>query len=85
MDGSIILRRLAALMRSSFAQAAPARHFDGGVSAEQALRSYKWSYIRLAALHLSGRIIEVSGQRGGKFSTRARHFPGSKVLGPRYK
>ena len=24
----------------------------GGVSADQALRSYKWSYIRLAALHL---------------------------------
>ena len=24
----------------------------GGVSADKALRSYKWSYIRLAALHL---------------------------------
>jgi hypothetical protein len=34
---------------------------------------------------LVGRIIEVLGQRGGKFSSRARHFPTSKVLVPRYK
>ena len=46
------MRRLAALMRSCVMQTAPARYFDGGVSADQALRSYKWSYIRLAALHL---------------------------------
>ena len=52
MGGSIILGRLAALMRSCVIQTAPARYFDGGVSADQALRSYKWSYIRLAALHL---------------------------------
>ena len=52
MDGPIILRRLAALTRSCVTQAAPVRYFDGGVSADQALRSYKWSYIRLAALHL---------------------------------
>ena len=52
MDGYINLRRLAALMRSCVKQATPARYFDGGVSADQALRSYKWSYIRLAALNL---------------------------------
>ena len=52
MGGSIILGRLAALMRSCAIQAAPTRNLDGGVSADQALRSYKWSYIRLAALHL---------------------------------
>jgi len=52
MGGPIILRRLAALMRSCVIQSAPARDFDGGVSADHALRSYKWSYIRLAALHL---------------------------------
>jgi hypothetical protein len=52
MDGSIISRRLAALMRSCPIQAAPTRNLDGGVSADQPLRSYKWSYIRLAALHL---------------------------------
>ena len=51
MGGPIILRRLAALMRSCVMQTAPARYFDGGVSADQALRSYKWSYIRLAALN----------------------------------
>ena len=51
MDGPITLRRLAALMRSCAIQAAPARDFDGG-AADQALRSYKWSYIRLAALNL---------------------------------
>jgi hypothetical protein len=39
MDGSIILRRLAALMRSCVIQAAPARDFDGGVSADQALQN----------------------------------------------
>ena len=48
MGGYINLRRLAALMRSCVKQATPARYFDGGVSADQALRSYKWSYIRLA-------------------------------------
>ena len=48
MDGPINLRRLAALMRSCVKQATPVRYFDGGVSADQALRSYKWSYIRLA-------------------------------------
>ena len=51
MDGPITLRRLAALMRSCAIQAAPARDFDGG-AADQALRSYKWSYIRLTALNL---------------------------------
>lgn len=30
MDGSIILRRLAALSRSRITQTAPARYFDGG-------------------------------------------------------
>ena len=49
MDGPIILRRLAALMRSCVIQTAPTRNLNGGVSADQALRSYKWSYIRLAA------------------------------------
>ena len=52
MDGPINLRRLAALMRSCVKQATPARYFDGGVSADQALRSYKWSYNRLAVLNL---------------------------------
>jgi len=53
MDSTVNLRRLAALMRSCVMQTAPARDFDGGgVSADQALRSYKWSYIRLAALNL---------------------------------
>ena len=52
MDGPIILRRLAALMRSCVIQTAPTRNLNGGVSADQALRSYKWSYIRLAALNL---------------------------------
>ena len=52
MDGPINLRRLAALMRSCVIQSAPARYFDGGVSADQALRSYKWSYIRLAEFNL---------------------------------
>ena len=28
---------------------------------------------------LDGRIIEVSGQRGGKLSSRVRHFPSFKV------
>ena len=50
MDGPITLRRLAALMRSCAIQAAPVRNLDGGVLADQALRSYKWSYIRLAAI-----------------------------------
>ena len=49
MGGPIILRRLAALMRSCAIQAAPARNLNRGVSADQALRSYKWLYIRLAA------------------------------------
>ena len=51
MGGPNILCRLAALSRSRITQAIPARDFDagGGVSADQALRSYKWSYIRLAA------------------------------------
>jgi hypothetical protein len=52
MGGPIILRRLAALMRSCVIQTALARDFDGWVSADQALRSYKWSCIRLAALNL---------------------------------
>ena len=53
MGGPNILCRLAALSRSRITQATPARDFDGGgVSADQALRSYKWSYIRLAALNL---------------------------------
>ena len=30
MDGPVILRRLAAVTQSHFAQAAPARDFDGG-------------------------------------------------------
>ena len=51
MDGSINLRRLAALRRSRITQTAPADYFRWGVSADQALRSYKWSYIRLAALN----------------------------------
>ena len=75
MDGPIILRRLAALMRSCVIQSAPARYFDGGV--------YKWigrcgrtngRTFDLPRPILDGRIIEVSGQRGGKFSSRARHF-----------
>ena len=52
MDGPVILRRLAVLRRSRITQAAPARNLNRGASADQALRSYKWSYIRLAALHL---------------------------------
>ena len=53
MDGPINLRRLAALMRSCVIQSRPQPVISmGGVSADQALRSYKWSYIRLAALHL---------------------------------
>ena len=86
MDGPIILRRLAALMRSSFAQAAPARHFDGGgYRRNKPYGRTNGRTFDLPRSILGGRIIEVSGQRGGKFSSRARHFPGSKVLGPRYK
>ncbi|MDC1117590.1 HGGxSTG domain-containing protein [Alphaproteobacteria bacterium] len=29
---------------------------------------------------LGGRIIEVLGQRGGKFSSRARHFPAFDII-----
>lgn len=75
MDGSINLRRLAALMRSFVIQNAPARYFDGG---HQRIRRYGRTNGRTFDLPrsiLDGRIIEVSGQRGGKFSSRARHSP----------
>jgi allantoicase len=75
MDGSIILRRLAALMRSCVIQTAPAYYFDGGY---QRIRCYGRTNGRTFDLPrsiLGGRIIEVSGQRGGKFSSQARHSP----------
>ena|SRR6056300_1098608 len=74
MDGYINLRRLAALMRSCVKQATPARYFDGGY---QRIRRYGRTNGRtfdLPSESVGGRIIEVSGQRGGKFSSRARHI-----------
>ena len=76
MDGPINLRRLAALMRSCVIQSAPARYFDGG--GYQRIRRCGRTNGRTFDLPrsiLGGRIIEVSGQRGGKFSSRARHSP----------
>ena len=75
MDGPINLRRLADLMRSCVKQATPARYFDGGY---QRIRRYGRTNGRtfdLPSETVGGRIIEVSGQRGGKFSSRARHSP----------
>ena len=75
MDGSIMLRRLAALSRSRITQTTPARYFDGGY---QRVRHYGRTYDRTFNLPrsvLGGKILEISGQRGGKFSSRARHFP----------
>ena len=86
MGGPIILRRLAALMRSCVIQSAPARYFDGG--GYRRIKRYGRTNGRTFDLPrsiLDGRIIEVSGQRGGNFSSRARHFPSFKVRGPRYK
>ena len=49
MDGTVKLRRLAAVKKPRTTQTDPARYFVGGVSADQTLGSYFWSYIQLAA------------------------------------
>ena len=49
MGGIVTLRHLAAARQPRTVQTDPARYFNGGVSADQILRSYFWSYIRLAA------------------------------------
>ena len=74
MDGSIILRRLAALMRSCVIQSAPARYFDGGYQRIKRYGRTNGRTFDLPRSILGGRIIEVSGQRGGKFSSRERHL-----------
>ena len=74
MDGSIILRRLAALSRSRITQTAPARYFDGGYRQIKRCGRTNGRTLDLPRESAGGRIIEVSGQRGGKFSSRARHF-----------
>ena len=74
MDGSIILRRLAALMRLCVIQAAPARYFDGGYQRIKRYGRTNGRTFDLPRSILGGRIIEFSDQRGGKFSSRARHF-----------
>ena len=74
MDGSIILRRLTALMRSCVIQAAPSRNLDGDY---QRIRRYGRTNGRtfdLPRLTLGGKIVEDLRQRGGRFSFRARHF-----------
>jgi len=74
MDGSIILRRLIALMRSCVIQAAPTRNLDGGYQRIGRYGRTNGPTFDLPRLTLGGRIIEVLGQRGGNFSSRARHF-----------
>jgi len=66
MDGSINLRRLAALMRSCSTQTAPPVISMGGY---QRIRRYGRTNGRTFDLPhsiLGGKIIEVSGQRGGE-------------------
>ena len=75
MDGPVILVRLAALDRSRITQAAPTRNLDGG---DRRIRRYGRTNGRTFDLprdSVGGRVIEVSGQRGGEISSRARHFP----------
>ena len=65
MDGTVILRRLATLMRSCVIQSAPARYFDGGY---QRIRRYgrtNGCIFDLPRASVGCRIIDVSGQRGG--------------------
>jgi len=78
MDGSIILRRLAALRRSRITQTAPAGYFDGGY---RRIRRYGRTNGRTFDLPRDS-VIEVSGQRGGKLSSGARHL--SKIYSDPY-
>ena len=74
MNGSIMLRRLAALSRSRITQTAPARYFDEGYRRIRRCGRTNGRTFDLPRESVGGRDIEVSGQRGGKFSSRARHF-----------
>ena len=74
MNGSIMLRRLAALSRSRITQTAPARYFDEGYRRIRRCGRTNGRTFDFPRESVGGRIIEVSGQRGGKFSSRARHF-----------
>jgi hypothetical protein len=53
----------------------PARYFDGGYTEIGRYGCTNGRTFDLPRESVGGRIIEVSGQRGGKFSSRARHSP----------
>ena len=75
MDGSINLRRLAALMRSCVVQAAPARNLSRGYRRIRRCGRTNGRKFDLPHSILGGRIIEVSGQRGGANLSQPHHSP----------